>query len=100
MTTPDDKEAAVLKRNRRSDAMFVCAYFMVAWLVYLVVFVDHISEYAQGVLTLALGNFLGWLSGMYNFETGTTRGAQAKDVTIGDIAKAAAPSINNAKESP
>jgi hypothetical protein len=77
----------VVTRNRRTDAMFVAAYFAVIGIAYVVVYEPTISEYAQGVLTLALGNFIGYLTAMYNFETGTTRGSMAKDATIQDIAK-------------
>ena len=77
-----DPAVRSVARNRRSDAMFVAAYLAVLGLVYVVVFEEGLNEYAQGVITLALGNFIGYLTAMYNFETGTTRGAQAKDETI------------------
>lgn len=87
MTDPD--EAPVTKRNRRTDAMFVAAYIAVAGMIYVVVYEPKITEYAQGVITLALGNFIGYLTAMYNFETGTTRAGQAKDATIKTLAEAA-----------
>jgi hypothetical protein len=85
-TAQPDAAATSLVRNRRTDAMFVCAFGAVQWLVYLVVFHSELTEYAQGVLTLVLGNFIGWLAAMYNYETGTTRGAQTKDATLKGMA--------------
>mgnify|MGYP001571589513 CR=1 FL=1 len=89
-TLPNENRASVA-RNRRTDAMFVCAYLAVIVIVYLVVYESNISEYAQGVLTLALGNFIGYLTAMYNFETGTTRSSLKKDDTITELSKTAAP---------
>ncbi len=83
---PDVKAAVSIVRNRRTDAMFVAAYFAVVGMVYVVVYESAISEYAQGVITLALGNFIGYLTAMYNFETGTTRASAAKDSTINVLA--------------
>ena len=74
--------------------MFVAAYLAVIGLVYIVVFEQEINEYAQGVITLALGNFIGYLTAMYQFETGTTRSAQAKDETIKTMASASQPPKN------
>ena len=88
--SPEVQNAVSIARNRRSDAMFVAAYLAVIGIVYLVVFEKTISEYAQGVLTLALGNFIGYLTGMYNFETGTTRSAAKKDDTITQLSTTAA----------
>ena len=78
----DEPDAKSIVRNRRTDAMFVAAYGAVMWFVYLVVYEAKISEYAQGVLTLALGTFLGYLTAMYQFETGTTRKEQSKDAAL------------------
>lgn len=77
-----DPAVRSIARNRRSDAMFVAAYIAVLGLVYVVVFEEGLNEYAQGVITLALGNFIGYLTAMYQFETGATRASQAKDETI------------------
>ena len=75
-------------RNRKTDAMFVAAYLAVIGMVYVTVYEPKISEYAQGVITLALGNFIGYLTAMYNFETGTTRSSAKKDETIATLSKA------------
>lgn len=80
--TEQTPEAISLVRNRRTDAMFVAAYIAAMWLIYIVVYVPQISEYGQGVLTLALGTFLGYLTAMYQFETGTTRKEQTKDAAL------------------
>lgn len=85
-----EKEASLIRRNRRTDAMFVASYLAVCGLVYIVVFVKDLTEYAQGVITLVLGAFIGYLTAMYNFETGTTRGTMAKDATIKSMAETAA----------
>jgi hypothetical protein len=87
---PDTKEALTIVRNRRTDAMFVAAYLAIGALCYVVVYENKIGEFAQGIVTLVLGMFLNELKGMYSYETGTTRGAQAKDATIGAIATNAA----------
>ena len=93
MSDPTQEEKAVtsVARNRRSDAMFVAAYLAVLGMVYVVVYEPEISEYAQGVITLALGNFIGYLTAMYNFETGTTRASQNKDATIAAMVKSDEP---------
>lgn len=73
--------------GRRMDAMFTAAYIAVASLVYIVVFVPGVGEYAQGVITLVLGAFLNELKNMYNYETGNTRSSKESDAAIKDIAK-------------
>ena len=85
----DTLDAASMIRNRRQDAMFVAAYLAVIAMIYIVVYSPKISEYAQGVLTLCIGNFIGYLTAMYNFETGNTRNSVKKDDTIQRIAEAA-----------
>lgn len=86
LEAPEVKAAVSVVKNRRSDAMFVAAYLAVVVMVYVTVYEPKISEYAQGVITLALGNFIGYLTAMYNFETGTTRASQNKDATIAAMA--------------
>lgn len=84
--------------NRRRDGMFVAAYIMVGALIYSVVSIESISEFAQGVITLALGNFIAYLTGMYNYEIGATRGSAAKDAAITDMTKTAAVNASTAKD--
>lgn len=85
--SPEVKDAIDKVRNRRRDAMFCAAYVAVLGLVYVVVYEASLTEYAQGVITLALGNFIGYLTALYNFETGTTRAAATKDATIAELSK-------------
>lgn len=93
--TPKSADEVSVGRNRRSDAMFVAAYVAVSSLVYIVVYQKGISEYAQGVITLVLGAFIGFLTSMYNFETGTTRSSQSKDTMMKDMAETATSSTEN-----
>jgi hypothetical protein len=90
MSEPDIKDAVSVVRNRRTDAMFVAAYLAVIGMIYVVVYEPKISEYAQGVLTLCIGNFIGYLTSMYSFETGTTRSSAKKDEAINELTKTAA----------
>lgn len=90
----EDVSAQLDKRGRRTDAMFVAAYIAVAGLVYTVVFIPGVGEYAQGVITLVLGAFLNELKNMYIYEIGTTRTAQAQDEVIKDIVKTVAANGN------
>lgn len=83
--TESERDALSIRRNRRTDGMFVAAFLLVIWLVYLVVFHGGVGEYAQGVLQTVLGIFLAILKDMYSFETGTTRSGQAKDDTIKEM---------------
>ena len=92
------KDTASITRNRRTDAMFVAAYIAVVGLVYVVVYEPTISEYAQGVITLVLGSFIGYLTAMYQFETGTTRSSAKKDDTMARIAEQSAPSVVQPKQ--
>ena len=86
---PEVKQAVSLVRNRRTDAMFVAAFGIIVWLVYLVVYEPSINQFGQGVVSTVLGMFLRELGSMYSFETGTTRSGQAKDATIKSMADAA-----------
>ncbi len=88
--SPELKAAIERVKNRRRDAMFCAAYVAVLALVWVVVYEAKLSEYAQGVVTLAIGNFIGYLTAMYNFETGATRSSAAKDTAIVDMTKTAA----------
>jgi hypothetical protein len=70
--------------------MYFFAYVTVAGLVY-IVWTSELKEYAQGIITLILGRFLGYLDGMYGFEFGTTRSGKQKDETLQELAKNAQP---------
>lgn len=94
---PAVKDAISVARNRRTDAMFVCAYLAVCALVYIVVWKPDVGEFAQGVVTLVLGTFLNELKNMYSFETGTTRASVKKDEAINELSKTAAVTANTAQ---
>lgn len=78
--------AASGRKNYRADAMFILAVAVIVGLVYAVWTEPGINEFLKGVVTLLLGRFLGYLDNIYNFEFGTTRGSQTKDVTIQSMA--------------
>ena len=85
------KDATSVVRNRRTDAMFVCAYMAIAALVYIIVYEEKIGEFAQSTIALVLGMFLNELKNMYSYETGTTRASATKDAAITRIAEQSAP---------
>lgn len=85
--SPEVKEAVDKARNRRRDGMYVAAYIAVAALIYLVAYEERLSEFAQGAITMALGNFMQFLIAMHSFEFGTTRGNITKDQTIAELSK-------------
>lgn len=68
-----------------STSMYILAIVVIAVLTWEVLKDDSISEYAQGLITLVLGRFLGYLDNIYNFEFGTTRTSQQKDNTISTL---------------
>lgn len=65
--------------------LLVSAHLIIFGLVY-VVWQTDIGEFAQGVVTLVLGRFLGYLDQMYAFEYSTTRSSKVKDATIASLA--------------
>ena len=73
------------RRNHRGDAMFVLAVAVICGLVWAIWADQNINEFLKGIATLVLGRFLGYLDNIYNFEFGTTRGSQSKDVTINQL---------------
>ncbi len=85
--SPAVQNAISIVRNRRTDAMFVCAYLAAVGLACVVIFVPDINQFAQGVVVTVLGLFIGVLKDMYSFENGTTRASQSKDATLAEIAK-------------
>lgn len=66
-------------------SMFVAACATVAFMLYMV-WMSELGEFAQGVVTLILGRFLGYIDGMYSFEFSTNRASARKDETIKDLA--------------
>ncbi len=87
--SPEVVEAVTVARNRRTDAMFVCAFGIIVWLVWLVAYKTDLSQFAQSVVNIVLGMFLRELGSMYSYENGGTRSGQAKDATIKSLAEAA-----------
>lgn len=73
------------RRNYRADVMFVLAVAVICGLVWAIWADQNINEFLKGIATLVLGRFLGYLDNIYNFEFGTTRGSQSKDVTINQL---------------
>lgn len=71
--------------------MLLAAYATVIGCVAVTVGNAGIGEYAQGLITLVLGRFLGYIDNGYSFEFGTTRASKTKDETISNLAAGAAP---------
>lgn len=74
------------KRNWRADGMFLLAVGMIIGLVYAVWTTPGLNEYVKGIVTFLLGRFAGYLDNIYNFEFGTTRSSQDKNLTIDRLA--------------
>ena len=75
------------QRNYRADAMFGLAVAVICGLVWLIWRDPAINEFMKGIVTLVLGRFLGYLDNIYNFEFGSTRGSQRKDLTIDNLTR-------------
>ena len=74
-------------RNHRADVMFLLAVAVICALVWLVWKDPSINEYMQGIFTLVLGRFLGYLDNIYNFEFGSTKDSKTKDATIENLTR-------------
>lgn len=74
------------KRNWRADLMFLLAVAVIVGLVMAIWSAPNLNEYMKGIVTLVLGRFLGYLDNIYNFEFGTTRSSQDKNMTIDRLA--------------
>ena len=66
----------------RASILVIIAIVVVIWLVYLVWNSPDATDYMQGIITLVLGRFIGYLDAVYNYEFGTTRSSKEKDATI------------------
>jgi len=62
----------------------VCVGVVVGW---------TLSEYAQGIITLVIGRFLGYIDNGFAFEYGTTRGSKEKDSVIAGLSGSPGPVI-------
>jgi len=78
-------------RSIRINLLFVAAYIAILLCLIAVVWLSDISEYAQGVITLIIGRFLGYVDQVYAFEFGTTSGSKTKDQTISTMASGSVP---------
>ncbi len=78
------------QKNRRTAVMMFSAKCVVLACLVVVVWVSGINEYAQGIITLVIGRFLGYVDAGYAFEFGTTRASKEKDTAIADLTAAAA----------
>ena len=71
--------------------MFAATLLCLSLIVYVAVYEnERLSEYTQGVITMIIGALVGFLTLMFNFEFGTTRGSTRKDAAITDLTKAVA----------
>ena len=77
------------RKTWRLTIMFFAALISVWGCIWIVVAYKELGEFAQGVIGPVIGMFINELKNMYNYETGTTRVAQAKDAVLTDIAKSA-----------
>jgi hypothetical protein len=60
-------------RNIRADLMSVGAFFVVGLIVWKVWATPDLNDYAKGIVTLALGRFLGYTDQIFQFEFGAVR---------------------------
>lgn len=72
-------------KMQRINVLLVAAYVTIILCLVVTVFLSDISEYAQAVVTLILGRFLGYTDQVYAFEFGTTRANKVKDDTISTL---------------
>lgn len=88
---------AVYKSVRINVLLSVAYVTVILCLIVTVWFVGDSNQYAQGIVTLVLGRFLGYTDQVYAFEFGTTRNDKVKDETISSMAASAAPSSGATK---
>jgi hypothetical protein len=85
----------ITSRNMRWRAwMFVAAYSLLCGLVYGVLRSEQLSEYVQGVVTLAIGNVISWIAMMFAYEFGSTRTSATKDATISALSTPPTPPVD------
>lgn len=70
--------AATPGGNVRANWLVGIAILVIITILFVVIYVDTISEFAKGSLTTILGVFLNQLTNIYNFEFGTTRRSREK----------------------
>ena len=79
-----------LYKNKRIAMLSAVAYVtVIICLIATVLLSDGISDYAQGVITLVLGKYLGYTDQVYAYDFGTTRSSSTKDATIAALSSSA-----------
>lgn len=78
-------DADTLYKFRRVNVLLVIAYVTVLICIAVTIWKSDMGEYAQSIVTLVLGRFLGYTDQVYSFEFGTTRSNKEKDKTINDL---------------
>ena len=74
-------------KNTRADALVLCCVAGIAACVLLAVFKDGLSEFAQTLLNVSLGAFLGTWAQVNNFEFGSTKDSKDKNEMITNLTK-------------
>ena len=69
-------------RNRRADFLVGVSVVVILVILWVVITMPDVSEYAKGALTTILGVFLNQLTNVFNFEFGTTRKGEEKQTQI------------------
>lgn len=85
------EQSATTYKSARINVLLAVAYVTVLLCLIVTVWVSEMGEYAQGVITLVLGRFLGYTDQVYSFEFGTTSTSKAKDESIANLTAAATP---------
>ena len=92
MIDPAESADNAAYKSIRINVLLAIAYATILICLAIVVWQSGISEYAQGIVTLILGRFLGYTDQVYSFEFGTTRANKTKDDTISNLSAPSAPS--------
>lgn len=87
----DPASPAVYKSVRINVLLGVAYVTVILCLIVTVWFIGDDNQYAQGIITLVLGRFLGYTDSVYSFEFGTTRDNKVKDESISNLTAAAVP---------
>lgn len=83
----DTEIQKVRGKNTRADALVLCCVAGIASCVLLAVFKDGLSEFAQTLLNVSLGAFLGTWAQVNNFEFGSTKDSKDKNEMISNLTK-------------
>lgn len=80
-----DRDVQFIKagtRNYRADGLVAIGILVILVILYVVIKMPEIGEYAKGVITTILGVFLNQLTNIYSFEFGTTRKKEEQNSQI------------------